>query len=264
MTFESDAEVFPTQGTASLERFYTDHVRLMGFVAFVAELATRADDVVRIARKALAEGEEEHDFSDLDEGGALARFRRNRQLILEMVLTRGVDNFLVYLSELLSFAYRAQPMMLLSRLRASEGHDAQGQESVPLAFVLEHTTIEELVDALVERRINALAYRSVRDLHVYLEGQLGLRLFESEDDLTRAVELIEQRNLIAHSRGRVNRIFLSRVPNPNRYTLGQELVLVTDEVFGGVHFLAMAAAGVDERAASKWHLKTASFGTPGT
>ena len=58
MTFESDAEVFPTQGTASLERFYTDHVRLMGFVAFVAELATRADDVVRIARKALAEGEE--------------------------------------------------------------------------------------------------------------------------------------------------------------------------------------------------------------
>lgn len=231
----------------------------MRFIGFISHLAVRADEVVRVARKALAGEEEQVDFADLEERGALAELRRSRQLILEMTLARAVDNFLAYLTELLAVAYRTRPEMLLSRLRDSESRRGRESETVPLELVLEHSTIDDLVDALVERRVTALAYRGMRDVADYLDQQLGLRLFESSDELSRAVELVEQRNLITHNRSVINRVFLSRVPNPTRYTLGAPLVLDVDTVFDDAEFLARAALSIDARAVEKWNLATESF-----
>jgi hypothetical protein len=174
-----------------------------------------------------------------------------------MTQARAVDNFLMFLTELLSLAYRTRPAMLLSRLRDVESGRGREQESVPLELVLEHGSLEELVEALVERRVTALAYRSVRDLQTYLDSQLGLTLFDAEADLARAVELVEQRNLITHNRGIINRLFLSRVPNSAAYKFGSQLVLNTDAVFDGVEFLASIATAIDERAVAKWGIETA-------
>jgi hypothetical protein len=256
---DRSALVWIDHGTEPLGRFLEEHARLMGFVGFVSALATRADEVVRIARTTLIELGEETVASEPEERGAVDELRRNRQLVLEMTQSRAVDNFLVFVSELLALSYRARPEMLLSRLRDAPGQQAREQESVPLQLVLEHETIDELLEALVERRVTALAYRGVGDLQTYLDGQLGLKLFDSAESLARAVELVEQRNLIAHNRGVINNLFLARVPDASTYELGAKLVLKVNEVFDGVEFLAKSAVAIDGRAAEKWNLSTGPF-----
>jgi hypothetical protein len=130
-----------------------------------------------------------------------------------MVAARGVDNFLTFLSELLALLFRERP----ETLRSSE-------QQVKVAFVLQHNSMEELTEALGERRVEQLAYAGMRELADRLDDQLGFQLFETEDELRRAIEFIEARNLIVHNRGIVNRTYISRVPW-KRAELGERVTL---------------------------------------
>lgn len=134
-----------------------------------------------------------------DEGGALFELRRHRQLLLQMLLTRAADAFLLYVSAVLAVVFRSRPATLRS------------SEQVKVDFVLAHQTMEELVADLAERRVTALSYQGMVELVESLRERLGLALFANRNDLDRAVRIVETRNLIVHNRGVVNRRFLSRV-----------------------------------------------------
>lgn len=86
----------------------------------------------------------------LKEGAGAARaLQTYRQLILQMMLCRAVDSFLTYISELLALTYRTKPEMLKSG------------ETVRLDVILQYQAMEDLVSALVERRVSQLSFQGV-------------------------------------------------------------------------------------------------------
>jgi hypothetical protein len=241
----------PSDVTDAFNRFRTDHVQLVNFIHYVTSLATRADEVVKIARRALANVDDPDAPSRKDEtpddgpGVAITTLRRFQQLILQMMLTRAVDNFLAYISELLALIFRHKPETLRSR------------ETIPLDLALQYRTMEELVEHLADRRVHRLSYQGMRDLVEYLDKELNFKLFENASDLETAIRWNEYRNLITHNRSIVNELFLGRV-GETRFAVGQFLRLEVDEVFGSLEFFAGQTQRIDKSAVAKFGLPVRS------
>jgi hypothetical protein len=252
------AEAFPSlpeTATEACGRYARDVFDLLGFVGFVAQVATRSDEIQRIAEKALrdtAVSDKDREPSDATpgtDGAATRQLREFRHLLLQMMLSRGVDNFLTYVSQLLALVFRTRPETLRS------------SETVRVDEVLRHESMDELVNDLADRRVNRLAYLGMRELADDLADKLDLRLFERDEDLERAVEVIEIRNLIAHNRAVVNQTFLRRLP-PSREREGDLVALEFDRVYSELRFLTERVFDIDGRAASKFALPTVK--PPGT
>jgi hypothetical protein len=224
----------PDRYTEACDRYTVDVTDLVAFVGFVAGLATRFDDVQRIAIQALrntarSDEERERYEAELETGGAtVQQLRELRHLFLQMMFSRAVDNFLTYVSELLALVFRTRRETLRS------------SEMVRLDEVLRHDSMDELVISLADRRVNRLAYLGMREL---------------VDDLDRAIEVIEIRNLIAHNRAVVNRTFLGRLPG---YVAeeGELVSLDIDRLLSELSFLTKAAYDIDGRAVAKFVLPT--------
>lgn len=243
----------PDPMTSPCFRFYKDQRRTMYFVAAIAGLAQRADEVRRVSSEALYEvatdeAKKEAYKKSIDaakRGEILGSFmRRHGRLIAEMLLTTIVDNFLAYISELMALVFRHRPETLRS------------SETVRLDFVLQHGAMEDLIAAIADKRVSDLSYRGMRDLADELAERLGFILYVDQDDLKRAIRLIEIRNLIVHNRGLVNRLFLSRIPDYPA-ALGKQIELDGPMVVGAIGFLAQSVTDIDTRASAKFALPRA-------
>ena len=228
-------------------RFFHHHEELCGFFLFAIHLAVQRDEGAKIAAEALYDtSSDEEEKTRLKETiergvGAIKTLRRYRQFIYQTMVYRAVDNFLTYLAELLALIFRTRPETLKS------------SETVRLDELLQHSSMEDLINFLAENRMEKLSYQGMRELCSYLDEKLGLKLFDSNDDLQRAVFLVEVRNIIVHNRGVVNRIFKSRVPWFEA-EMGESINLKFDDVFSHLAFLAKSLRQVDQRASEKFAL----------
>lgn len=161
------------------------------------------------------------------------------QLMSEMTLCRVVDNYLCYITDLLGLLFKSRPDCLKS------------SEEVTLEFVLTHKTRSRLIHAIVDRQVDKLSRRGMRDLNDYTTRRLGLPLFSGDSQLSRAVELVETRNLIVHARGIVDEVFLSRIGNPQR-ELGSRLSFSFSSVIDHAGFMAECVSELEQRAHDKF------------
>lgn len=226
--------------------FQKEHERLFAFVIYVTHLATSTDEKAKVAARALYEQDDPDKYREtlenIEKHGATQVLRHwHGTLVLEMMLCRAADNFLVYITELLAVVFRTRPETLRS------------SETVRLDAILKHSTMEALVHDLAERRVNRLSYQGMRDLAEYLTDRLSFDLFPKPDDLERAVRIIESRNLIVHNRGIVNDVFLSRVPSTTA-NVGNPIGLNTDQIFDDFEFIALSVYQTDDRAVQKFSL----------
>jgi hypothetical protein len=148
-----DFAVAPDYLTAAAYGFLREFERICGFVAYVTHLASHIDESARIAHKALAlvdkPGPEEYEkgLKDIDDRGAVMELRRRyREIVLEMMLSRGVENFLTYLSEMLGAIFRARPETMRS------------SATIRVDEVLKHSSMDEFVSYLAEKQVNQLSY----------------------------------------------------------------------------------------------------------
>jgi hypothetical protein len=243
----------PGSITPSCCRFMKAAMRNIDFVYFITQVAARQDEVRKVAIEALlaagARNEDERSrlLRERDGGDPTTeQLRRYSDVIYEMWLTRSVDNYLVYVSELLSAVFRTRPETLRSN------------EQVRLDFVLEHSNMDDLVHALAERR----AYAGMAELVRSLRETMGFELFDNAAGLQRAIRIIEDRNLIVHNRGVVNRTYRRRVPDAP-YALDDQLRFDFDSMYDDVEFLAAAALSADKRATEKWSLAVEVFAPGG-
>lgn len=165
-------------------------------------------------------------------------------VLFELLHCRAVDDFLAYLSALLALTYRTRPQMLKSK------------QQVDTDFIFQFSSMDDLILALVDRRVQALAYKGLRDLNDFLEKELAFPLFSVTGDLDRAVLAVEIRNLFVHNRGIVNRRFKERVPEFPR-EVGESLNLPWQDVFEFMRFLIDGGLEIDKRAIEKFALPTA-------
>ncbi|MFQ5777091.1 MAG: hypothetical protein ACE5IP_03700 [Terriglobia bacterium] len=173
--------------------------------------------------------------------GLLGRF----DLLVQLVYCGVVDNYLSYVSELLALIFRTRPETLRSG------------EKEKLDEILAYSTMEDLISALAEKRVNHLSYQGMEELSKNLSRGLGLELFPEADDMARAVLIIETRNLIVHNRGIINERSLSKAPNiPGK--IGDSIDFadpyMKQKLFLDIQFLAHSVADVEQRACVKFDL----------
>lgn len=246
----------PDPMTEVCSRYFRDHWALMGFIEYVTHLATRADEGAKIAAETflkepelfpnivppLAPERQAELEKTIERGaGAIEALRAQRHLVLQMMLCRGVDNCLTYISEIMALIFRTKPETLKS------------SETMRVDVLLEHESMDDLISTLTERRVDQLAYQGMADLSADLSERLGFSLFRQDDELERAVRIVEIRNLIVHNRAVANRRFLSRLPDfPAKF--GETLELSSNDVFDDLEFLAQSCADIDGHAAKKFDL----------
>ena len=122
-----------------------------------------------------------------------------------------------------------------------------------MEFVLRHETMEDLVSALAERRVERLAYAGLGELAESVLERPGLELFASEDDLLRGVRIVEDRNLIVHNRGIVNKTYKRKVASSPR-AIGEGLGLKYEDVLKDINFLKNSVLKTDRIAVAKWSI----------
>jgi hypothetical protein len=160
---------------------------------------------------------------------------------MEMMLVRGTDNFLTYLSELLALVFTSRPETLKSA------------ETVRLEDILKHATMDDLVKRLAERRVERLSYQGMKDLQKDLAEKLNFEIFPSPEPLSRAVRIIEIRNLFVHNRGIVNRTFQARTGD-SPLAIGSLFELRPHPLISDLDFLAHFVLDIDKRASVKFGL----------
>lgn len=228
---------------------YVEAVReLTGYISFAPRLANHLDEARARAKPVLRDhyirrGRAD-DLKELEEEPTetlQSRLVAFGDLVFEMTLTRSVDNYLSYVSEVLGLVFHTRPETLRSR------------EQVRLDFVLQHSSMDDLVEALAERRVERLSYQGMDALAKDVEETLGFSLFPSSTDLGTAVKAVETRNLIVHNRAVANRRYLSRMPDA-AVKLGERVRLEPEDVSGTMRFLDAAVVDTEQRAVEKWAL----------
>lgn len=170
-----------------------------------------------------------------------SQVKKFARFVTDMILVRGTDNFLTYVAELLALIFTARPETLKS------------SETVKLEEILDYSTMSDLIQRLAERRVERLSYQGMRDLQKDLLEKLNFEIFVSQELLARAVRIIENRNLVVHNRGIVNRTFQAKTGDRS-VALGSALNLSPRLVVNDLLFLGDSVIEMDERASAKFGL----------
>lgn len=226
--------------------FARDMRKLLSFMIFVPALASSMDQVARTAANALSSlSPESKDFGRVVQSGAgvLSHFGKHKPLLDQMFFCRAVDNFLTYISELLTLIFTVRPETLRSSAQ------------VRLDYILQFDSMPDLLNSLVERRVNELSYQGMEELANELRDRVGLQVFRDDALRQTAVRLIETRNIIVHNRGIINRHFIRRVPEAAA-ELGRSVALTGLAIFDDIYDLAGVAFDLDRTSVKKFSLAT--------
>jgi hypothetical protein len=180
---------YPKTGTSSAKGYYYSDLEIGNFLNWVSFMAGRIDKMRRIANEAIGK--------DPGDDLMLIELRKNRLILMQMVITRMVDNFLTYLSEVLFKSFRIKPEAMRS------------SEKIELIEVLQYDNFEGIVAHIAEKKVHSLSYQSIIDLDNYFSDKFGVNIVDGEDREF-LIEVVETRNLIIHNRGIKNKIYVQK------------------------------------------------------
>jgi hypothetical protein len=236
----------PDPMSEGCHKFFFEHWELATHYIYICVLTTDKDEYEKqIAKIRLDNGlftEKEKPLLEVVSRigvGAWKALMHRQQFLLQTMLCRAVDNYLSYISDLLTIVFKSKPETLRSN------------EQVKCEDILQYTTIEEIIGFLAEQKVHDLSYKGMRSLAEYVKNRLGFMLCEQGAVFDRIVFLIELRNLISHNRCIVNRIFKARLPT-FAGSIGDLVVLDMMQTFGDMDLLATSVCDIEGRAAAKW------------
>jgi hypothetical protein len=176
-------------------------------------------------------------------------FSTHRQFVNELMLSRAVETFDLYVLTVMRHIFEARPEIL-----KSEG-------PIETATVIDLKTFDDIVFFLAERKLHELSFKPLSELRKYIKTRTGLDLFGSDEAYDDVLLASEVRNLIAHSDCRVNEIFRKRIkdmPRPADIEIPEEgKIALSDDWIRRISYrLDGLAFNFDEAAVSKFSLPT--------
>jgi hypothetical protein len=242
----------PPSSVTAAGRDYFDHAfETLSLFQFIIDMTLHGDYAAFIATEVLDHRTPPKDLTPSDlaskNPGIRTKFIRKRaQALLEITLTRVVDGFTTYLSELIRAALRARPELLRS------------QEQVRLDYALRFSSFDEFREDLVDRKVLDLSYMGFHDLDAWCQSRLGVALVSPSQESDQLTELIETRNAISHARGRVGAKYL-RLISDSPFKLGEVRELSVEYLYASAGLLFNAVARVDSEIAAKFDLSTSAY-----
>ena len=162
---------------------------------------------------------------------------------VEIALCRSVDNYLIYISNVIAEIYRSNPRMLKS------------SEQVTFEDVLQHGSLDEFVDWAIERRISTLSFKGFNEISKYVNEKLGLSLVQNSEMRSSIAHLIAVRNLLIHKRGVIDGAFL-RASMEVEQKKGRRYFTTGKDIEGALNSTYEAVCDLDGRARAKFSLST--------
>jgi hypothetical protein len=158
------------------------------------KLATAADTTAVAAAKALmAVGPDSHDRRiELQEtienpDRAFKKLRRYSGINSRNIAVSTADGFLWFISNVTQSAIKRRPELLKSG------------ESIRVEDILEFENKRDLVNYLVDRKVNALSFGGMKQIEKFVLDYLGIEVFATERDRAKMRTLIEIGNIFAHN-----------------------------------------------------------------
>lgn len=230
----------PRSGTHSLHNYFASFKQINSFLAFVLQLVGAIETSAKHAHTVLLEVEDDPaERKRLEEEWSKRRspvddLKEHRQFFMKVILVRHVENYLNYLSSILREVFLARPEALKS------------SERIELETVLAHTSIEELVKTISERKVESLSYASLNNLTEYFREKFHISVVK-DADLSRVVEAIEIRNISVHNRCVINGRYVARTKyDANR--LGKPVSVGIERIETTTRVLAESVATIDKDA----------------
>ncbi|MEK9842869.1 hypothetical protein [Thalassospira sp.] len=126
-------------------------------------------------------------------------FSVHRQFVNEIMLSRAVETFDLYILNILREIFQVKPEIL----KSSKKLDA--------ATLIELRTPEEIIMFLAESQLNELGYEPLHDLCRWVKERTSLDVFKSDLIFDTAQIATEIRNLIAHNDCQANTVIAKRL-----------------------------------------------------
>ena len=162
--------------------------------------------------------------------------RHNTELLFSFLM----DNFQTYLHELTLELFNFRPEVL-----------AGG--SIKNSLVFSHPDIDTLKKTIIEKTVLDLGYRNISDIDKYFDEKFGFKIVDGWLQEKRLARLIQIRNVIAHNRGKINALFISKVGA--KYDVEGQPVGIPD-IHSTDRYLIDLAQSIDRRAIDKFGLPT--------
>jgi len=185
--------------------FLKEYRETIGLFYFGLELAQHRDRAVQISSEALLPGEaDETKRAELkamleNPDRTMKRYTAFARLNSKNMTTNIVDGLLWYLSKIIQESIQRRPELVKSG------------ETLRVEEVFDFASRKEMIDYLIDRKINALSYGGMKQIEKYISDALGIEMFENDEDRRLLKIFVEMRNIHAHNRGHLNRIFLDRI-----------------------------------------------------
>ncbi len=154
------------------------------------------------------------------------------QIMLEIVISREIDGFLTYLSQILLRVFSEYPYTFKSFFdetgRRGEADKKVGMRDI-LDYLLQYDNTKEVIKQLAQDQIDSLAHKGLDTIIDDVNGRLKLGFDKSMPEYKSSCELVEIRNIIAHNGCHVSKIFLKRTQRSDlkvgdKFTLSDEFV----------------------------------------
>lgn len=249
MSRESSTETvnLPKLGTVACREFFLSWGEIGLFYRLIRNMVEYIEDEADRQFEGLLDGaEDDGEYERLVREreswrGPAAVLKQREQFLLEVILVRHVENYLNYLSGLLFEIFTQRPETLRSR------------ESIRLDVALSHGSMEDLIRAVAQNRVDSLSYQSFENLVSYFSEHFGLALFRGAPAALVA-EAVETRNISVHNRCIINERYAKRTGTPESL-IGSRPELSIEEIAPLVDVLANGVSSLDAEARKRLKLR---------
>lgn len=162
--------------------------------------------------------------------------------LCSMIYVSSIDNLTIYFKEILSEVVSAKPQILKSK------------ETEQLDFILEHDSMEDLINSISDKKIEELFYKGIEDIEKFFKSRLNIDIFKTKQAKDNINRLIKQRNLTVHNRRKVSKDFARQFPDLKN-SIGQYLIFEFSYVSNINLQLFNFVASIDEEISKKFKLK---------
>lgn len=265
MTSSETVEMFyvPNDSTLCTKTFWTfldDYKTAIDAFYFMIHLAHRSDFVALTAAKALVEHEpDEEKKKELEEAiknpnRAMDRLTQFKEINSRNISTNTAECFLWYVSNIIQASMKRRPEMIKSG------------ESIKVEEIFNYSNKRELVNFLIDKKVHSLSYGGLTQIQKYLEETLGIKPYREDRDSELLKVFIEIRNIQAHNRGIVNKIFLKRAGEVvHKFDLdfheGKLAHLKYDDLIMFSRCCVETALHIDQQAAKKFGIERKKLST---
>jgi len=235
-----DVVPLPTEVSSAGALFFSAADETMDVFSFIVGAALSIDEFQHIARWALDGKDAATRPKPAPDGPALKRLRQRKQPIYQMLLCRLVDNFSIYLVEIVELVIRQKPELLRSRAQVS------------IEEVLSFEDLDAFRNHMIQRRVEELGYLGFADLEKWWTERLGLPLVDDAVLAQSVVELLETRNCVVHARCRIGRRYVERCRSA--LNVGDLRRITFNDVSSAYANLCKLVSTLDQQLAQKFTL----------